>query len=90
MISSILKSEEVDEQVTKIFEIADLDLSGDIDLNEFILATIDKGFIINKNNIELTFKMLDTKKTGKLYQKDFSDKFDLDIDVVSNYISEFL
>ena len=67
MISSIMKSEEVDEQVNKIFEIADLDLSGDIDLNEFILATIDKGFIINKNNIELTYKMLDTKKTGKLY-----------------------
>ena len=50
-----------------------MDLSGDIDLNEFILATIDKGFIVNKNNIELAFKMLDVKKTGKLYSKDFSE-----------------
>jgi len=44
----------------------DLNQDGQIDYQEFIQAAIDHRSLLNKQNIELLFKMFDTDKDGNI------------------------
>ncbi|KAM3138879.1 hypothetical protein pb186bvf_009082 [Paramecium bursaria] len=87
---TLFKELDPNDHVERIFKIADLDQSGDIDLSEFVLATFDKNFIINKKNLDLTFKLLDQNNSGKISIKELSDKLDIDYEKTSQVIVEFL
>ena len=47
------------EQIDAIFEKVDLDLSGSIDYNEFLLATINESKILSERNLKEAFSFMD-------------------------------
>jgi calcium-dependent protein kinase len=47
------------EQIEAIFEKVDLDLSGSIDYNEFLLATINESKILSERNLKEAFNFMD-------------------------------
>lgn len=51
-----------EEEAENIFNKADYDKSGDIDFDEFVLASIDRSSLITKINLDMLFKMFDVTK----------------------------
>ena len=47
------------EQIDAIFEKVDIDLSGSIDYNEFLLATINESKILSQKNLKEAFNFMD-------------------------------
>lgn len=63
---SILGEIEASKEVERIMSEIDLDKSGTIDYNEFVIATTNKQALINKERLEATFKIFDKDGSGSI------------------------
>ena len=54
----------------------DKDQNGVIDYTEFITAAIDKAVMLNKKNLESTFKLFDTDNSGMITVDELKAVFD--------------
>jgi calcium-dependent protein kinase len=57
---------EAEKEAERIMQEVDLDKSGTIDYNEFILAALNRQKVLNKEKLEATFKMFDKDGNGKI------------------------
>ncbi len=48
-----------EEEVERIFRLVDRDNSGEIDYTEFLLATFDQKQLLEKESLQMAFKILD-------------------------------
>ena len=55
-----------EKEAERIMQEVDLDKSGTIDYNEFILAALNRQKVLNKEKLEATFKMFDKDGNGKI------------------------
>ncbi|KAM3133804.1 hypothetical protein pb186bvf_014067 [Paramecium bursaria] len=78
-----------EEEAENIFNKADYDKSGDIDFDEFVLASIDRSCLITKINLEMLFKMFDVTKQGKVTSKRFSEVLQMDEKTTFKIITSF-
>ncbi len=63
---SYLGEVEAEKEAERIMHEVDMDQNGTIDYNEFILATLNKQKVLNKEKLEATFKMFDKDGNGKI------------------------
>lgn len=56
--------------VDQIFEVVDIDGSGEIDFNEFITATMDRKKLLSSEKIDLAFKAFDRDGSGSISLKE--------------------
>jgi calcium-dependent protein kinase len=63
---SILGEVEATKEVERIMNDVDIDKSGTIDYNEFVLAATNRQNILNKEKLEATFKMFDKDGSGTI------------------------
>ncbi len=63
---SILGELEAEREADRIMKEVDFDKSGTIDYNEFVLATLNRQKVLNKEKLEATFKMFDKDGNGKI------------------------
>ncbi|KAM3133825.1 hypothetical protein pb186bvf_014088 [Paramecium bursaria] len=80
------EKDDVIEQVDRIFQQVDIDQSGEIDFNEFIVASIDKRDLFTEQKLKTTFKLLQDKNQ-MLTTKSLSEKLGLSRDVVKKELS---
>lgn len=52
-------------------------------------ATIDKTYLLNKQNVEMTFKLLDLDKGGSITHKEFSRNLGIDQALVSDIMQRY-
>jgi calcium-dependent protein kinase len=62
----ILGDVEAEKEAERIMAEVDIDKSGTIDYNEFILASLSKQKLLNKEKLEATFKMFDKDGNGTI------------------------
>lgn len=62
-------------ELTKLFGAVDMDGSGKLEYTEFCVACIDRSTLLSDQNLELSFKMLDTTGTGEVTTKDLKNVF---------------
>jgi len=62
----ILGEVEAQKEVDRIMEKADIDKSGSIDYNEFIMAASNRQKMLNKEKLEATFKIFDKDGNGSI------------------------
>jgi len=70
---SILGEVEATKEVDRIMKEADLDRSGSIDYNEFLIACSNRQKLLNKEKLEATFKMFDKDGSGSISAKEIKD-----------------
>jgi calcium-dependent protein kinase len=70
---SILGELEATKEVDRIMKEADLDRSGSIDYNEFLIACSNRQKLLNKEKLEATFKMFDKDGNGSISAKEIKD-----------------
>ena len=70
---SILGELEANKEVDRIMKEADLDKSGSIDYNEFLIACSNRQKLLNKEKLEATFKMFDKDGDGSISAKEIRD-----------------
>ncbi len=70
---SILGEVEATKEVDRIMKEADLDKSGFIDYNEFLIACTNRQKLLNKEKLEATFKMFDKDGNGSISAKEIKD-----------------
>ena len=58
--------DDAEKEVQRIMTEVDIDKSGTIDYNEFVLATINKQKLLNKEKLEATFRMFDKDVNGTI------------------------
>jgi calcium-dependent protein kinase len=63
---SILGEIEATKEVERIMNEVDIDKSGTIDYNEFLLAATNRQNIVNKEKLEATFRMFDKDGSGSI------------------------
>ena len=63
---TLMPFEDAEKEVERIMNEVDIDKSGTIDYNEFVLATINKQKLLNKEKLEATFKMFDKDGSGTI------------------------
>jgi calcium-dependent protein kinase len=63
---SILGEIEAAKEVERIMNEVDIDRSGTIDYNEFVMAATNRQNILNKEKLEATFKMFDKDGSGSI------------------------
>jgi calcium-dependent protein kinase len=63
---SILGEVEAAKEVERIMNEVDIDRSGTIDYNEFVMAATNRQNILNKEKLEATFKMFDKDGSGSI------------------------
>jgi calcium-dependent protein kinase len=63
---SILGEVEATKEVERIMNEVDIDRSGTIDYNEFVMAATNRHNILNKEKLEATFKMFDKDGSGSI------------------------
>ena len=63
---TIMPFEDAEKEVERIMNEVDIDKSGTIDYNEFVLAAINKQKLLNKEKLEATFKMFDKDGSGSI------------------------
>jgi calcium-dependent protein kinase len=63
---SILGEVEASKEVERIMNDVDIDKSGTIDYNEFVLAATNRQTILNKEKLEATFRMFDKDGSGTI------------------------
>jgi calcium-dependent protein kinase len=63
---SILGEVEATKEVERIMNEVDLDRSGTIDYNEFVMAATNRQNILNKEKLEATFRMFDKDGSGSI------------------------
>mmetsp|Transcript_26555 Transcript_26555/g.47699 ORF Transcript_26555/g.47699 Transcript_26555/m.47699 type:complete len:411 (-) Transcript_26555:1273-2505(-) len=57
---------EITEEVDRIMEFVDIDHSGQIDYNEFAIATINRQKLLSKSRLEAVFRAFDVDKSGSI------------------------
>ena len=57
---------EAEKEAERIMQEVDMDQSGTIDYNEFVLAALNRQKVLNKEKLEATFKMFDKDGNGKI------------------------
>lgn len=62
----LMPFDDAEKEVERIMNEVDIDKSGTIDYNEFVLATINKQKLLNKEKLETTFKMFDKDGSGTI------------------------
>ena len=62
----LMPFDDAEKEVERIMNEVDIDKSGTIDYNEFVLATINKQKLLNKKKLETTFKMFDKDGSGTI------------------------
>ena len=70
---NILGEVEATKEVDRIMKEADLDKSGSIDYNEFIIACSNRQKLLNKEKLEATFKMFDKDGNGSISAKEIKE-----------------
>jgi len=70
---TILGEVEAAKEVDRIMKEADLDQSGQIDYNEFLIACSNRQKLLNKGKLEATFRMFDKDKNGSISAKELKD-----------------
>ena len=65
-LNNILPLKEAENEVNRLMDIIDVDGSGFIEFEEFLRAGLDKKKIITKENLEMSFKLYDIHKRGKI------------------------
>jgi calcium-dependent protein kinase len=70
---NILGEVEAAKEVDRIMKEADLDKSGAIDYNEFLIACSNRQKLLNKEKLEATFKMFDKDGNGSISAKEIKD-----------------
>ncbi len=70
---SILGEVEATKEVDRIMKEADLDKSGSIDYNEFLIACSNRQKLLNKEKLEATFKMFDKDGNGSISAKEIKE-----------------
>jgi calcium-dependent protein kinase len=70
---SILGEVEALKEVDRIMKEADLDKSGSIDYNEFLIACSNRQKLLNKEKLESTFKMFDKDGNGSISAKEIKE-----------------
>ena len=63
---TLMPFEDAEKEVERIMNEVDIDKNGTIDYNEFVLATINKQKLLNKEKLEATFKMFDKDGNGTI------------------------
>ena len=63
---TIMPFDYAEREVQRIMTEVDIDKSGTIDYNEFVLATINKQKLLNKEKLEATFRMFDKDGNGTI------------------------
>ena len=63
---TLMPFDDAEKEVERIMNEVDIDKSGTIDYNEFVLATINKQKLLNKEKLEATFKMFDKDGSGTI------------------------
>ncbi len=71
VLSSSLGEDEAKKEIEKTLKKIDIDQSGYIDFNEFVLASIDRQKLLIKDKLEATFKMFDVDGNGYITQEEF-------------------
>jgi len=70
---NILGEVEATKEVDRIMKEADLDKSGAIDYNEFLIACSNRQKLLNKEKLEATFKMFDKDGSGSISANEIKD-----------------
>jgi calcium-dependent protein kinase len=70
---NILGEVEATKEVERIMKEADLDKSGSIDYNEFLIACSNRQKLLNKDKLEATFKMFDKDGNGSVSGQEIKD-----------------
>ena len=65
-LNIVLSLEEAEKEVNRLMSIIDVDGNGFIEYEEFLRAGLNKEKIINKENLETSFKLYDINKRGKV------------------------
>jgi calcium-dependent protein kinase len=89
---SILGEVEAQKEVDRIMKEADLDKSGSIDYNEFLIACTNRQKLLNKEKLEATFKVFDKDGNGSVSAQEIKDvlgsAFGADPSVLDGIIKE--
>jgi calcium-dependent protein kinase len=72
VLCTTLGEYEAKREVEKTMTNIDIDKNGYIDFNEFLLASIDRKKLINKEKLEATFNMFDINGNGYISPEEFS------------------
>ena len=70
---AIMPFDDATKEVEKIMNTVDLDGNGTIDYNEFVLATINKKKLLDKEKLEQTFKMFDKDGNGFISKEEIEE-----------------
>ena len=65
-LNIVLTPEESEKEVNRLMSIIDVDGNGFIEYEEFLRAGLNKEKIITKENLEISFKLYDINKRGKI------------------------
>ena len=69
-LNTVLTQEEAEKEVNRLMSIIDVDGNGFIEYEEFLRAGLSKEKIITKENLEISFKLYDINKRGKINAKE--------------------
>lgn len=72
---SILGEVEATQEVERIMKEVDIDKSGTIDYNEFVMAAGNRQKLLNKEKLEATFKMFDKDGSGTISAEEIRSIF---------------
>ena len=70
---AIMPFDDATKEVEKIMNTVDLDGNGTIDYNEFVLATINKKKLLDKEKLEQTFKLFDKDGNGFISKEEIEE-----------------
>lgn len=83
--------EDIESQIDDILNEVDLDKNGTIDYSEFVMATLDKKFLLNEEILDNTFKMFDRDGGGSISLLEIKQTLGKAVDYqsISEMINEF-
>ena len=87
---TIMPFDDAEKEVERIMNEVDIDKSGTIDYNEFVLATINEQKVLNKEKLEATFKMFDKDGSGSISSDEIKSVLgkSVDMKVLEDMIKE--
>ena len=66
-------AEQAGEEVKRIFELVDVDNSGEIDFSEFVTATVNKDNLLQDDKLRQAFKFYDKDDSGSISTDEIRD-----------------